>query len=245
MRHSLVSVTAVLAVACALVLTGCDGGWVPTLPGVPTGGAPSISTTAPTTAPTTATSTAPTGGASSTTSTAVPPPASSPLPSPSQTGAGRSGCLPGITLPAGVDARACGPVPSSGTKTPPASIQGAHSFLSPSQNIGCDMYPNGDIRLEVMEHSWTRPSSMKCTSVEPGACGNRRAGGLVISGGAVKMHVFTDTPAWANVRPYVSKYGDLFAYGGNACLVEQTGVTCWNGKTGHGFKTSKSILLYW
>ena len=87
---------------------------------------------------------------------------------------------------------------------------------------------------------------MPCSDGGYGLCNDSLGGSLEISQGEVFISFGTGLPGWAAVpRPQVAAIGDLFAYGGNACIGEQSGVTCWSGTTGHGFKVSDTNLINW
>lgn len=47
---------------------------------------------------------------------------------------------------------------------------------------------------------------------------------------------------WGDPNPQVVNYGDVVYYGDFVCASEQTGLTCWNHKTGHGALLNKAGL---
>ena len=159
-------------------------------------------------------------------------------------------CKGGVVLPSGVDPRACGPVPAGASV--PQIANGSGVFFEPSGNIGCTMYSNGSLRCDVLNHTWQLPSGLPCDATEPPACEDPSPNGWspTIQDGQVINYIYTDSPDFINPPvagnpSFQVGVGQVVAYGGNACLVEQSGVTCWTGNTGHGFKVSASVAVYW
>lgn len=169
-------------------------------------------------------------------------------PEPSSTPAEPS-CLNGITLPEGVDARACRPVPPGTATAQVSDWSNSTAYLHlPSGNIGCDLTKgkHGSADCYVVEHSWKLPSALTRGCDPELECGS----GVAIVNGRVTGTSRGDIPGWADARSrglkqYVLPYRSLAAFGSHACLSEQSGLTCWSGVTGHGFLLSRSRIAYW
>ena len=102
---------------------------------------------------------------------------------------------------------------------PADAIYEGHGFFTPTRNIGC-MTNGGEISCEIYQRQWEQGCS----------------GGWVME---VKSSGVTE---WCNTHdangdPQTpASYGSVYYNGDNACEVgENTGVNCWNSKTGSGF----------
>lgn len=107
----------------------------------------------------------------------------------------------------------------SGKSIPADAIYEGHGFFTPTRNIGC-MTNGGEISCEIYQRQWEQGCS----------------GGWVME---VKSSGVTE---WCNTHdangdPQTpASYGSVYYNGDNACEVgENTGVNCWNSKTGSGF----------
>lgn len=158
-------------------------------------------------------------------------------------------CLNGIRLPKGVDARACRPVPAGTASARLSGWSSSTAYLHlPSGNIGCDLVKGkvGSVDCYAYAHAWKLPSALARGCNPNLECGS----GLVIVDGKVKASSRGDVPGWSDARSqgkkqYVLPYGRMAAFGTNACLSQSSGLTCWSGRTGHGFRISRSRLDYW
>jgi len=175
--------------------------------------------------------------------------------------AAASGCLPGITLPAGVDPRTCGPVPTDAIAGTVNTASG-YTYVFPTMDtlaaggvfIDVEMHSDGTLFAFIDNSGWDAnpPSGLSCVAFLGTNCSAPRTGPNgdmrqpVIQGGQVVNGLFpgdqeNDMNATrTNVDP-----GEIVGYGGNACLFEADAVTCWSGTTGHGFKLSHSQPLNW
>ena len=156
-----------------------------------------------------------------------------------------------VSLPAGVDAMACGDIPDDAISLPGVPNWGA-MFETPSHNIGCYPTDNGVI-CEVSTHSWKTPSDLmnachQDMPQDPGMCD-----GSILSirtDGTVGIVAHGDVPQWQAAKMEgaqvpVLNYGKSIDYTPVACLSANDGLTCWNIYTHHGFKVSASKLTYW
>lgn len=214
--------------ALALILVGCAvqepaataertrSGWVE----------PSVSTSA-------------SGSASASASSATPSqttPSASPKPA----------CPQGVTLPSGVDPRACGPMPSNAKVFTEETI-----IASPSKNIGCDLWPyfdgslDGSLSCVILqstikfpakpadcEYEWVNYVGLE-SRVTVGECrSDPSAASMALSG--FDGFTYETVP-----------YGSIVAIGQVACLSASEGMTCWNTKSGHGFQLARASLKTW
>ena len=114
-----------------------------------------------------------------------------------------------------------------------AQAQDAAGFQSPSKNISCLVFPDGDKRaircdIAVMDIKPKRPADCE---LEYGQAFMMHA-----RGGAERIcygDALTD-----KVLPVVA-YGEVWQRGGLTCTAEQTGVTCFNADR-HGFSLSRA-----
>lgn len=174
--------------------------------------------------------------------TSTPQPSVAPSPS-------AATCLNGITLPKGVDARACRPLPPGigRARTSDGSSSTAYLYL-PSGNIGCDLSKGkvSSVDCYAYEHSWKLPPAL-ARGCDPNLeCGSA----LIMVDGKVRASSRGDVPGWANAlsegkKQYVLGYGRMVAFESYACLAQPTGLTCWSGITGHGFLLSRARIVYW
>lgn len=110
-------------------------------------------------------------------------------------------------------------VKETGKQIPADAIYEDHGFYTPTRNIGCMTF-NGEISCEINQRQWEQGCS----------------GGWVME---VKSDGVTE---WCNTHdangdPQTpASYGSVYYNGDFACEVgENTGVDCWNSKTGRGF----------
>lgn len=171
------------------------------------------------------------GATASPSDPAAPSAASSPAVPPATAPA--SPCPEGVTLPAGADPRACGPLPADAT---PLTLRGFgyYSFAMPSGIAGCDI-ADGILTCRYTESDWqhTEPEiGGECT-------------GYSISDAAPSLLCPTDAPLWMDAEPDRPAYGEVVTASSFACIVAEEGLTCWNGNSGHGMKLSRSEHLTW
>ena len=159
----------------------------------------------------------------------------------------------GVTLPSGVDSRACGGMPTQ-TKSP-VNGNGEPMFKSPSGNVGCWLgQPFGDyIECEVFGATFMPPTSM-ITACEQKATVefNCHYGTAVLKkSGKPELGLHGDVPPPFTVAtddgvniPKLA-YGEVAKFGSFACLSAKDGITCWNPSTHHGFKISRNTYKVW
>lgn len=135
------------------------------------------------------------------------------------------GCVdPGIRLPAFVPVEACQGVPMAD--------YAPQTFQTPSGNIMCEMERG---------QAWCGAIETQMIADTHNPEGDGQCDGYVLSTRA--------EPACHSLPIDVSgptmAYGSRVAVGEHVCTVEDTGVTCWNGATGHGFFLSKAKYASW
>ena len=155
-----------------------------------------------------------------------------------------------VTLPAGVNPMACGPVPDNAISLANVPQWGA-MFETPSHNIGC--YPtDSGIICEVAKHSWKIPSKLMKECQADNAlqvdCDDSML--AITPDGEIAIVAHGDVGQWAaakmeNVKIPVLNYGKVIDYSPIACLSADEALTCWNIYTHHGFKVSASKFTYW
>lgn len=159
--------------------------------------------------------------------TEAPPTTSAPPPEPP------SACLPGITLPEGADPRACGAAPADAT---PLNLRGFgyYAFVMPSGIAGREIV-DGILSCRYLESTWT--------SRDPNS--GAPCVGYAISDGATTPHCPSDVALWMASEADTPGYGQAVTASSFACLIEESGVTCWSTVSGHGMKLSRSTNLTW
>jgi len=155
-----------------------------------------------------------------------------------------------VTLPEGVDARACGGIPVGAISTPTLSWYG-QMFEMPSHNIGCYTYFGG-ITCEIGTRTWETPSSFMNDCNHSRSQHEECNGSLVniSDDGTLGVIAHDGSPPWRmakrdKAKILVLQYGETTAFSSVACLSAFDGVTCWDISTHHGFKMSKSTFKYW
>ena len=137
-----------------------------------------------------------------------------------------AGCLnPSIVVPSFVSPEAC--------QAAPAAPSTPKEFVTPSGNISC--------RMDSIEAT--------CSAVETQMIADldyRKADGVC---DGFYLEDQADVACHSDYPDPVSGptvgYGQDVAVAQFVCSVEQAGVTCWNGRTGHGFFLSKAKYATW
>lgn len=104
-------------------------------------------------------------------------------------------------------------------------------FTSPSGNIGCYIDPV-QVRCDITEHTWTPPP-------RPDTCPSFTGygQGLVLRAGIdAKVVCAGDT---AMTQGNTLAYGDSITAGPLRCDSDESGITCKDSSTGHGFTISR------
>lgn len=105
-------------------------------------------------------------------------------------------------------------------------------FRSPSGNIGCYVDTSAGARCDIAERDWTVSRPAGCPSdmdFGQGLIVTRRGRGHVVCAG--------DTALGAGK---ILAYGRSVSAGRYTCTSRTSGVTCRNGKSGHGFFISRA-----
>ncbi|MCL2595115.1 MAG: hypothetical protein FWD83_06305 [Promicromonosporaceae bacterium] len=166
------------------------------------------------------------------------------------------GCPSGITLPAGIDPRACGPAITD-APAPPSMVEltgwdmmgwDGRFFESPSANIYCvfgSYEGNYTVSCGLDEREWSW-RDLPCFG---NSCPfEHQENKIVLTDGTFSFASFGDCSNRASCfgqEPFFAAQGQLLYWGGHNCLSEVTGMTCWHGGTGHGFRINRAGLLTW
>jgi hypothetical protein len=103
-------------------------------------------------------------------------------------------------------------------------------FTSPSGNIGC-VIDTGGVRCDISERDWSPPP-------RPAACELDYGHGVSIGAGKPARVVCAgDTTMGSGGEPLA--YGDAIAAGQMRCESAQSGITCRDVESGHGFSISR------
>lgn len=128
------------------------------------------------------------------------------------------------------------------TPAPPTSEPTRHLtlFQSPSENIGCYMssQSSGYARCDIGDRSWSPPA-------RPASCGDLDWGqGVEVSGAGSGQIVCAGDTTRDSGAPVLS-YGQSSRADPILCQSSESGVTCTNTDTGHGFLiASESYRLF-
>ncbi len=221
-RLALTVVALFALVGCASTAAPTKSGGLTGLPASSAAGSPSAEQEEPTAGPTPqATEVAPEPAASQPPATPVAEqPASQPPQQP------QAGCPNGIVLPNGVDPSACLPVTGSTVPFP------GEAFKTPSGNAGCDLY-DGRLTCTAMETVMADEVKDEYTRCDGYSLGD-----------AAEVYCHGDAPMWMSTAATL-QYGQITVVDDRACTVSQSGLTCWNTSTGHGFLLSRSAYGQW
>jgi hypothetical protein len=103
-------------------------------------------------------------------------------------------------------------------------------FTSPSGNIGC-VIDTGGVRCDIAERNWSPPP-------RPADCNLDYGHGISIGAGKPARVVCAgDTTIGSGGEPLA--YGDAIAAGPMRCESAQSGITCRDVESGHGFSISR------
>lgn len=141
--------------------------------------------------------------------------------------------MPGISPPEGIDPRACGGPPEGGT---PLELRGFgyYAFVMPSGIAGCEIV-DGILSCRYLETTWQRrdpASGAPCV-------------GYSISDSSPTPLCPSDVALWMESEHDTPSYGQVVTASSYACLIEESGLTCWSTISGHGFKISRSFNAVW
>jgi hypothetical protein len=118
--------------------------------------------------------------------------------------------------------------PVTATRSTPAGE--ILAFVTPSQNIGCQM-DDTQVRCDIRDRTWPVPATPASCELDygQGLYVNAKGSGLVCAGDTVFGPAGTP----------VLDYHQAAIVPGFACVSLQAGVTCRNASTGHGFTISR------
>jgi len=174
-------------------------------------------------------------------------------------------CPPGIIVPDGVDKNlVCGPAPQSTVVLPSVVIPGLgddplFGFVSPSRNLSCGLWDAGTVACQAVILDVPYPSDPRTAGVDTD-CGRGMwvgddGAGMVCNGGVIISDMLPDVPSapvlgYGQIMlstDYQNPYADpdFPVLDPIACLSAETGITCWNTVTAHGFSLARDFAVYW
>ncbi len=106
------------------------------------------------------------------------------------------------------------------------------AFSSPSGNIGCQIIPGTSVRCDMLQHTWSPPP-------RPDYCKSLMAWGqgLILKAGGGAHVVCAGDTTMTQDNPLA--YGDSITAGSMRCDSAETGMTCRDTGTGHGFTIAR------
>lgn len=150
-------------------------------------------------------------------------------------------CASGVKVPDGVDPMVCNGIPAGAIEL------GSDSFMTPSQNIGCNVGYREDwvLRCHVMEYNFT-------PEIDHEYYESPCAGASVDRDGNIGRECLHEAPRWyyaienPEARVETLNYGNTYRFFEEyACRSEESGLTCWEPDTGHGMFLSRDKLVSW
>lgn len=157
-------------------------------------------------------------------------------------------CPAGVQVPGVIDANlVCGGVPA-GAVPITAGSQGMLLAVTPSGNIGCEMDPSrGKVSCKISRMDWPEIE----VPLGPGASSSCTGFNLE-EGGDITVNCGTAAPKWALVYSgqydgtyQTMEYGNNYTLGGAVCNSADTGLTCWDPNSAHGFFLSRESWEQW
>lgn len=121
-------------------------------------------------------------------------------------------------------------VPSASAAPGDREITTLTAFQSPSGNVGCQISPTS-VRCDIDERDWSPPP-------KPADCRLDYGQGVAIGAGQ-RAHLMCagDTARTGSAEPLA--YGSAITGGPIRCESAQSGMTCRDAGTGHGFTISR------
>ncbi len=104
-------------------------------------------------------------------------------------------------------------------------------FLTPSRNIGCQISA-GLVRCDILEHTYGDPR-------KPADCTGDYGQSLAVDTKGIGQFVCVSDTVIMRTAP-VLQYGSSTSVGDFGCTSRQTGITCYNLLTEHGFELSQA-----
>lgn len=118
---------------------------------------------------------------------------------------------------------------ATASSTPAVTIAELVGFTSPSGNVGCFIDPRS-VRCDVAERAWSPPP-------RPTDCDLDYGQGITLSAGAPATFVCAGDTALHGGPPL--PYGQSIAAGALRCDSAETGITCTDSATRHGFTIAR------
>lgn len=113
----------------------------------------------------------------------------------------------------------------------PAGAEGHVGFNSPSGNVGC-VLGTDYVRCDIAERDWAPPP-------QPADCDLDYGQGIGLGAGEPATFVCAGDTTLG--RTEVLDYGQSIARGSLQCDSAETGITCLDRNTGHGFTISREV----
>ncbi len=104
-------------------------------------------------------------------------------------------------------------------------------FLTPSRNIGCQISARL-VRCDILEHTYGDPR-------KPADCAGDYGQSLAVDTQGIGQFVCVSDTVVMRTAP-VLQYGSSTSVGDFGCTSRQTGITCYNLLTEHGFELSQA-----
>lgn len=113
----------------------------------------------------------------------------------------------------------------------PAAAEDITGFTSPSGNIGC-MLDSSYVRCDIQQRDWSPPP-------RPADCPSFTGygQGIALSVGQRPQFVCAGDTAYSNSAAL--GYGDSISAGPLSCASAESGITCRDTRSGHGFMISR------
>lgn len=153
----------------------------------------------------------------------------------------------GVKVPAGVNADVCGGVPAGATaRDEQLNEVEAYYFTTPSGNIQCD-FQTSWVQCLITDYSFSEPPRPKEGCDEAWAAGlvQLRDAGAAEKGSCKSDPMGVQIALWNGATVPKLAYGESDVVGTVVCSSAEDGLTCWNTRTHHGFKLSKTVQLTW
>jgi hypothetical protein len=139
--------------------------------------------------------------------------------------------------PAGPSKKVAQAVPETSITVVPVDVEFTH-FASPSGNIACVITSSGDgelvargVRCDIDERDWSPPA-------RPADCQLDYGHGVLLGvGESAQLLCAGDTTIGSDSEPLA--YGDAITAGPLRCESAQSGITCRDVESGHGFSISR------
>jgi hypothetical protein len=144
---------------------------------------------------------------------------------------------------AGSTALPAPPASAAGSSDPNADVQvidgetdhrfgtGSAQFVTPSRNIACRM-STGEVRCDVVQRTWEVPPPPADCTLSYGT------GAVLVGSGKGQLSCVGDTVADPSLS--VLSYGQGVRFGDVVCVSKESGMSCKNAQSGHGFAVARA-----